>query len=42
MKRYSKVIDGKTIIKRAEEIVIKGNGSQTQSSQMDGWSMSHL
>ena len=29
MKRYSKTIDGKTIIKRADEIVIKGNGSQT-------------
>ena len=42
MKRYSKVIDGKTIIKRAEEIVIKGNGSQTFNPKedailADGW-----
>lgn len=42
MKRYSKVIDGKTIIKRAEEIVIKGNGSQTFNPKKDailadGW-----
>ena len=42
MKRYSKTIDGKTIIKRADEIVVKGNGSQTfnPSEQMilaDGW-----
>ena len=42
MKRYIKTIDGKTIIKRAEEIVIKGNGSQTfnPTEQMilaDGW-----
>lgn len=42
MKRYSKVIDGKTIIKRAEEIVIKGNGSQTFNPTesmilADGW-----
>ena len=42
MKRYSKTIDGKTIIKRAEEIVIKGNGSQTFNPKedailADGW-----
>lgn len=42
MKRYSKTIDGKTIIKRAEEIVIKGNGSQTFNPTeamilADGW-----
>lgn len=42
MKRYSKVIDGKTIIKRADEIVIKANGMQTinPTEQMilaDGW-----
>lgn len=42
MKRYIKIIDGKTIIKRADEIVIKGNGSQTfnPTEQMilaDGW-----
>ena len=42
MKKYSKIIDGKTIIKRADEIVIKGNGSQTfnPSEEMilaDGW-----
>lgn len=42
MKRYSKTIDGKTIIKRADEIVVKGNGSQTfnPTEQMilaDGW-----
>ena len=42
MKRYSKVIDGKTIIKRADEIVIKGNGSQTFNPKddailADGW-----
>ena len=42
MKRYSKVIDGKTIIKRADEIVIKGNGSQTFNPTeamilADGW-----
>ena len=42
MKRYSKIIDGKTIIKRADEIVIKGNGSQTfnPTEEMilaDGW-----
>lgn len=42
MKRYSKVIDGKTIIKRAEEIVVKGNGSQTFNPKedailADGW-----
>ena len=42
MKRYSKVIDGKTIIKRADEIVIKGNGLQTfnPTEEMilaDGW-----
>ena len=42
MKRYSKTIDGKTIIKRADEIVIKGNGSQTfnPTEEMilaDGW-----
>lgn len=39
---YSKTIDGKTIIKRADEIVVKGNGSQTfnPTEQMilaDGW-----
>jgi hypothetical protein len=42
MRRYSKTIDGKTIIKRAEEIVIKGNGSQTFNPKedailADGW-----
>ena len=42
MKRYSKVIDGKTIIKRADEIVVKGNGSQTFNPKedailADGW-----
>ena len=42
MKRYSKTIDGKTIIKRAEEIVIKGSGSQTFNPKedailADGW-----
>ena len=42
MKRYSKTIDGKTIIKRADEIVIKGNGSQTFNPTeamilADGW-----
>ena len=42
MKRYIKTIDGKTIIKRAEEIVIKGNGSQTFNPKedailADGW-----
>ena len=42
MKEYSKIIDGKTIIKRADEIVIKGNGSQTfnPTEEMilaDGW-----
>lgn len=42
MKRYSKTIDGKTIIKRADEIVIKANGMQTinPTEQMilaDGW-----
>ena len=42
MKRYSKTIDGKTIIKRANEIVIKGNGSQTFNPKedailADGW-----
>lgn len=42
MKRYSKIIDGKTIIKRADEIVVKGNGSQTFNPTeamilADGW-----
>ena len=42
MKRYSKVIDGKTIIRRADEIVVKGNGSQTFNPTeamilADGW-----
>ena len=42
MKRYSKIIDGKTIIKRADEIVVKGNGSQTFNPKedailADGW-----
>ena len=42
MKRYIKTIDGKTIIKRAEEIVVKGNGSQTFNPKedailADGW-----
>ena len=42
MKRYIKTIDGKTIIKRADEIVIKGNGSQTFNPKedailADGW-----
>ena len=42
MKRYIKTIDGKTIIKRTEEIVIKGNGSQTFNPKedailADGW-----
>lgn len=42
MKRYIKTIDGKTIIKYAEEIVIRNNGKQTfnPTEQMilaDGW-----
>ena len=42
MKRYIKTIDGKTIIKRADEIVVIGNGKQTfnPSEDMilaDGW-----
>ena len=42
MKRYIKIIDGKTIIKRADEIVVIGNGKQTfnPSEDMilaDGW-----
>ena len=42
MKRYIKTIDGKTIIKRADEIVVKGNGSQTFNPTeamilADGW-----
>ena len=42
MKKYIKTIDGKTIIKRADEIVIKGNGSQTFNPKedailADGW-----
>lgn len=42
MKRYSKIIGGKTIIKRADEIVVIGNGKQTfnPSEDMilaDGW-----
>lgn len=42
MKKYQKVIDGKTIIKRANEIVIKANGSQTFNPKedailADGW-----
>ena len=42
MKRYSKTIDGKTIIKFADEIVIRSNGKQTfnPSEAMilaDGW-----
>ena len=42
MKMYIKIIDGKTIIRRADEIVVKGNGSQTfnPTEQMilaDGW-----
>ena len=42
MKRYIKIIDGKTIIRRADEIVIKGNGSQTFNPKedailADGW-----
>ena len=42
MKRYIKVIDGKTIIRRADEIVVKGNGSQTFNPKedailADGW-----
>ena len=42
MKEYRKVIDGKTIIKRANEIVIKDNGSQTFNPKedailADGW-----
>lgn len=42
MERYIKIIDGKTIIKRADEIVIKGNGSQTFNPTeamilADGW-----
>lgn len=42
MKRYKKVIDGKTIIKRADEIVVRGNGSQTFNPTesmilADGW-----
>lgn len=42
MKKYQKVIDGKTIIKRADEIVVRGNGSQTFNPTesmilADGW-----
>lgn len=42
MKRYIKTIDGKTIIKRADEIVVRGNGSQTFNPTesmilADGW-----
>lgn len=42
MKRYSKIIDGKTIIKRADEIVVIGNGKQTFNPTedmilADGW-----
>ena len=42
MKRYSKVIDGKTIIKLADEIVIRSNGKQTFNPTeamilADGW-----
>ncbi|MBQ9954663.1 MAG: DUF4376 domain-containing protein [Eggerthellaceae bacterium] len=42
MKIYSKIIDGKIIIKRADEIVVKGNGSQTFNPTesmilADGW-----
>ena len=42
MKRYSKVIDGKTIIKSANEIVVRKNGMQTinpTEAQIlaDGW-----
>ena len=42
MKRYIKTIDGKTIIRRADEIVVKGNGSQTFNPTesmilADGW-----
>lgn len=42
MKQYKKIIDGKAIIKRADEIVVIGNGKQTfnPSEDMilaDGW-----
>lgn len=42
MKRYKKIIDGKTIIKSANDIVIRNNGKQTinPTEQMilaDGW-----
>lgn len=42
MKRYSKVIDGKTIIKFADDIVIRSNGKQTFNPKedailADGW-----
>lgn len=42
MKRYSKTIDGKTIIKFADEIVIRSNGKQTFNPTeamilADGW-----
>ena len=42
MERYKKIIDGKVVIKRADEIVIKGNGSQTFNPKedailADGW-----
>ena len=42
MKRYIKKIDGKTIIKRADEIVVIGNGKQTFNPTedmilADGW-----
>lgn len=42
MKIYIKIIDGKTIIRRADEIVVKGNGSQTFNPTeamilADGW-----
>jgi hypothetical protein len=42
MKLYKKIIDGKTIIKRADEIVVRANGSQTFNPTesmilADGW-----
>lgn len=42
MKKYIKIMDGKTIIKRADEIIIKANGMQTfnpneEQILADGW-----
>ena len=42
MKKYIKIMDGKTIIKRADEIIVKANGMQTfnpneEQILADGW-----